>query len=384
MTLVEPTESWNQRSLMMGMMGGMGGMGGGMGGMGGGMGGMGGGMGGMGGMMSIPPTDLPNATLNPGQSRDLATRIVSLNGPDADGNVNFPAKGEPLTLGDVAQAGVPPKVQAALRRLARDKAPENISQIVLWAVGGMAWDDITALSQTWTNPQEIALAKQLVEDLDANAANGDTGRLLIEVTAKDDARKGLAGELTNLFAKQTVLGLQVEPKVPARPTGPAVGVKVQLIGTTEKPEASVQLATTDASGKTWTAVGKFTLPMTVDAKTGKVKVEEFGDALAEQLLKRLVVVKLVKTKANAEGALIPTSPKGKDTYTIRVENYSPLLLNGVAVVGAGAKPSEPAKLLAGVSIAPRRTYSMPATAESVDRLGLKDGIKVLALDLSGL
>jgi hypothetical protein len=246
----------------------------------------------------------------------------------------------------------------------------------------MAWSDIARLSNGWANPQEIALAKQLVEDLDANDANGDTGRLLIEVTARDDARKGLAGELTNLFAKQTVLGLQVEPKVPARPTGPAVGVKVQLIGTTEKPEASVQLATTDASGTSWTAVGKFTLPLALD-KDGKVKVEEFGNALAEQLLTRLVKV-TVKKANTANGALIPPTPKAKDAYTIRVENYSPLLLNGVAVVGAGAKPSEPAKLLVGVSIAPRRTYSMPATAESVDRLGLKQGIKILALDLSGL
>ena len=52
-------DSWDMRSLMIGMMGGMGmgGMGGGM--MGGGMGGMGmGGMGGMmgGGMRSVPPT----------------------------------------------------------------------------------------------------------------------------------------------------------------------------------------------------------------------------------------------------------------------------------------------------------------------------------------
>jgi hypothetical protein len=60
------------------------------------------------------------------------------------------------------------------------------------------------------------------------------------------------------------------------------------------------------------------------------------------------------------------------------------LLNGVAILGAGAKPSEPAKFLVGISLAPRRTFSVPATGESVQRLGLKDGIKVLALDLSGL
>jgi hypothetical protein len=56
----------------------------------------------------------------------------------------------------------------------------------------------------------------------------------------------------------------------------------------------------------------------------------------------------------------------------------------VAVIGAGAKESEPAKVLLGISLSPRRTMTLPATAASVERLGLKAGIKVLALDLSGL
>ena len=55
-----------------------------MGGMGGGMmGGMGGGMmGGMGGgMRSVPPSALPSALLNAGQTRHLPTRLVSISGP---------------------------------------------------------------------------------------------------------------------------------------------------------------------------------------------------------------------------------------------------------------------------------------------------------------
>ena len=67
-------ESWDMRSLMIGMMGGgMGGMGGGMGGMGGGMGGMGGGMGG--GMRSVPPTSLPFTTLGPKSDASLADPV---------------------------------------------------------------------------------------------------------------------------------------------------------------------------------------------------------------------------------------------------------------------------------------------------------------------
>ena len=74
-------ESWDMRSLMIGMMGGMGMMGGGgmMGGMGGGM------MGGMGGgMRSVAPAMLPSALLNPGQTRNLPTRLVSINPPDPE------------------------------------------------------------------------------------------------------------------------------------------------------------------------------------------------------------------------------------------------------------------------------------------------------------
>ncbi len=179
-----------------------------------------------------------------------------------------------------------------------------------------------------------------------------------------------------------MLGLAVEVAVPAKPTGPAVACKVQLPNAADKAEASVQVATTDPSGTAWVKMGQFNVPVTRD-EAGKVKLEAFGDALAEGLIKRLVTVTVKKTSV-AAGSLIPAGPKAKDLYTVRVENYSSLLLNGIAVTGEGAKPSEPAKVLLGISLSPRRTFSVPATGESVDRLGLKAGIKVLAVDLSGL
>ena len=67
--------------------------------MGGGMmGGMGGGMmGGMGGgMRSVPPTMLPSALLNPGQTRHLPTRLVSITPPDPEEGLRLPDKDEPL------------------------------------------------------------------------------------------------------------------------------------------------------------------------------------------------------------------------------------------------------------------------------------------------
>jgi len=339
--------------------------------------GMGGGMMG-GGMRSVPPTDLPNAVLNPGQTRGLNTRFVSLNAPNAEGIITYPEKGEPLQLGDVAQLGANPKVEAALRRLARDKAPESISQMVLWASAGMNWSDVTQLAKGWANPQEVALAKQLVSALDDKT--DDTGRLLIEITAKNTAHQALASELKKLLSERSFLGLAVETKVPVRPTGPAVACKVQFAGTAEKPEASVQLAMTDATGLAWTKSINFALPVAKD-DAGKPKAEAFGDALAEEVIKRLVAVKV--TKSNSGGP-IPKSPRDADLYTIRVENYSPLILNGVAVISAVAKPSEPAKVLLGVSISPRRNLSIPATGKSIEQIGLNKGVKVIALDLSGL
>ncbi len=386
MNLVEP-ETWDRMAFMRGMMGAMGG-GGMMGGMGGGgMGGMGGGMGGMGGMggggfRSVPPADLPTATLAPGQSRGLKTRLVRLGGPNAEGGVDFPAKGEPLTLGDVGQTEAAPKVQAALRRLARDCAPEAVSQVALWAAAGMPWDDVAKLSRNWASPQELALAKAMVADLDAKDQAGDTGRLLIEVTAKADAQKGLADQLAAAFRGRSMLGLAVEGSVPTRPAGPAVACKVQIGGTAEKPEASVQLASSDANASAWAPVGKFELPMSRD-DAGKLKAEAFGDALAEGLLDRLVKVSVRKGAAST--GLIPAAPKTAGAYGVRIENYSPLLLNKWlgATSGMKAKVGEPAKVLLGLSLSPRRTFAVPITAESVEKYGLKN-VKAVALDLSGL
>ena len=199
MFLVGDLSSWNFRSLMMGgMMGGMG-MGGMMGGMGGGMMGGMGGMGGMmgGGMRSVPPTGQPYAVLQPGQSRRLPTRLVSLGGPAADGTVAFPTQGEKLTLGDVGQLNPDPLVAAAVRRLAEEKAPTVASQLVMWNVAaGLDWDAIAGLSKGWASPKDVALARRFVESL-GQPAPEETGRIFVKVEgdagladADEEARQG--------------------------------------------------------------------------------------------------------------------------------------------------------------------------------------------------
>ena len=135
-----------------------------------------------------------------------------------------------------------------------------------------------------------------------------------------------------------MLGLKVEDAVPARPDGPAVACKVQVGGTLAKPEATVQVATTDGRGTAWVPLGK-PFPLVIDAG------EAAAGALADELLKRLVTARLTK------GA----KAKGKETFAIKVENNSPLILNGLAPAGAAAKPDDPAKYLLGIALAPRRT-----------------------------
>jgi hypothetical protein len=372
MSLVGDKDSWDQSSLMMGMMGGMGGgMGGGM------MGGMGGGMGGGmmgGGMRSVPPTGLPFATLKSGQTRHLPTRLVSLSPPTPGRPVAMPEKGEKLEIGDVSQLTGDAQVQKALKRLAADKAPPTVSQLVMWRVGSkLDWETIATMSKSWSNANELSLARQLVDKLDA-LPEGDIGSLLCEVRGADASNAAIATELGKLLDGQVVLGLPVKTVVPARPEGPSVACKVRLTGTAETTEAQVQVAKSNGDATEWVAAGKFTLP--VKSVDGKVEAVAFADALADGILSRLVRAQLTRGPA----------VKGKPTYKIRVDNASPLILNGLAIQGAGAKPDEQPKVLSGISIPPLKNMTVPATGEMVERLGLKagSGIRLIAADLSGL
>ena len=359
------------------MMGGMGGGGMGGGGMGGGMGGggMGGGMGGGGmggGFRSVPPTLLPSADLNPGQTREMATRLVAISSNDPNQPLVAPAKDEPLKISDIGQVSKDPKVAKALRRLAADKAPNSLAQLVMWNVsGGLSWDSIATLSADWSNPHELVLAKRFVESLD-RLGDGETGELRYEITASSDLAS-VANELASTLKGQLVLGLKAESGVGENPTGPAIGCKIALSGTAEKPEAVVQVLTSNEEGNAWTAVGKFELP--VGVAEGKVKNVEFADTFAEGVLGRLVRAQLSK------GPRV----KGKETYHVRIDNASPLLLNGLAITGEGLKGEKAApNILSGIAIPPRNNLTVSATGSVVEKLGLKKGIKVVAADLSGL
>ena len=377
MQLVGDPESWDQNSLSMGMMGGMGGgmggMGGGMGGMGGG--GMGGGMGGMGGGMgggfrSVPPTGLLNAEVKPGQTRKLPTSLVSLVPPVYGRKVALPGAGEPLQIGDASDMLADNALaQAALVRLASEKAPATVVQLVMWNVRvGLDWATIAKISKSWANPNEVALARHFVNRL--TAANGElkanSGVLYVEYPESST----LADELKALLKGKAVLGLAIEEGVPARPEGPSLACRVKVVGD----DAVVQVLTTDPASRDWVSAGKFSLPAARDAKGG-IDAEKLLDAVAEGTLSRLVRVQLVKEKGKDK--------QGKSRFTIKIENASPLVLNGLAL-GGSAADAKVGTAASGLSLAPHKALTVPASADAVDRLGLSDGVKVLAADLSGL
>jgi len=364
-------ESWDMRSLMIGMMGGMGG---GMGGMGGGMGGggMGGGMGGMGGgMRSVLPTQLPSALLNPNQPRHLPTRLVSIGPPDPEAGLRLPQQGEPIKLGDIAQVNDNPLVQKALRRLQVDKAPTSLSQLVMWRVAaGLDWDTISQFSAKWANGHELTLAKEFVDHLDA-LPEGETGRVLFQVDSADAASKPIASEVVKALNGNTFLGLVARvAEIPSRPEGPAVACRVKLNAS----EALVQVTSSDSAARNWVPFGKFTVPVVRGQE--KFDVQRFADGLAEGILSRLVRAQVIKGNTARD--------KGKLIYQIRIENASPWILDGIAMLGTASKEGEKPQVLQGLSISPRGILTVPMFEDVVRTLGLKKGIKLVALDLSGL
>jgi hypothetical protein len=238
-----------------------------------------GGMGGMGGgMRSVPPTELPSALLNPGQTRHLPTRLVSISPPDPQAELKLPEQGEPLRLGDIGDINDNPRVQKALRRLAADAASKPISRLVMWNVAaGMDWDSLARISEGWANRYELTLAKDFVDRLDT-LPDEETGRLLFEVNGTDNTSEALAAGVRTALKRKMVLGLLAEIGIPARPEGPAVACRVRLSAS----EAQVQVTGSDATARDWVAFGKFMLPAPQDQ--GQNAIGRFVDRLAEGML----------------------------------------------------------------------------------------------------
>jgi hypothetical protein len=360
-------DSWDPRSLMIGMGGMRGGM---MGGMGGGMmGGMGGMMGGMGGgMRSVPPTDAPSALLNPGQTRHLPTRLVSLSAPDAQGGIKLPEDGEPLRLCDIAETRAPSQVQKALARLAADKASTSLSQLVMWRVSaGLEWETIRALAAKWANGYELTLAKEFVEHLET-LPEGEAGSVFLEVDAAGAAGASIAEGVRRAVAQQQMLGLVASIGIPERPDGASVYCRLKI----REGEASVQVGGTDARAQRWIPFGKFTVPFVYKGK--EIDFQRFADDVAGGVLNQVVRTQVIRGPRE----------NGKPTYRVRIDNASPFMLSGLAAGAATSKDEQAPKVLYEMGIPPHKSMTVPASEEVVKSLGVKKGIRVVALDLSAL
>jgi hypothetical protein len=219
-------------------------------------------------------------------------------------------------------------------------------------------------------PYELTLARDFVEHLDQLDEKGsETGSLLFEIQGADADGEAMAAELTEVFKGKTVLGLQAKVGIPARPEGPSVACRVQVKGG----GALVQVATSDGMARNWVAFGKF--PLKAKGADGKFDAAKLADGVAEGIISRLVRAQVLKEK---------TRDKGKLVHLIRIDNASPLILSGLALQSAAGKADAPSRVLTSLGIPPRKYITLPASDDVVKAFGLRQGIRVSALDLSGL
>jgi hypothetical protein len=287
----------------------------------------------------------------------------------------LPAKDEVLVIRDFDQISRDPWARVALHRIAEDKAPPVVAQLVMWHVyNGLSWPTIQTISKGWANDYERTLARDYIARLRAaddprSLPAGESGTVYIELTSRRPDGDPLDKELRETLSSHGLLGLSCKDGVPINPTRPGVAVRIRL----DDAVARVQYSSTHAKDNAWLPLGKLELPLLNKDKTPR-PAAELADSLAESLLGRL-----------ADATLVEKKVKGKSTYTLRIDNASPLILNGLALTGAGdlsedAVPSS----LAGMTLPPHRSVAMPASADMVERLNLKNGAKLLAADFSAL
>jgi hypothetical protein len=196
-----------------------------------------------------------------------------------------------------------------------------------------------------------------------------SGFLDIDLRTAGSESEPQAAQFRTLLDGRSMLGLKVRVHQPEPPHGPALACQVRL----DRTVASVLVLATDEAGTVWRAAGKFSIALTDSKGTGRPAVE-IADALALGVLDRQVRVEL------SPGRRV----KGQPTYKVRIDNGSPLVLNGLALGGSTADPEAKASLLLGIGLPPKKSLAVPASTEVVKRLGLTQGVRILAVNLTEL
>jgi hypothetical protein len=284
----------------------------------------------------------------------------------------MPQDGEVLEIRDIDTIeGISPRLKHLVKRLAEEKAPETVAQLVLWHVGyGLDWPALEQISRPWANRSEVALARHFV-DRDGESEGvrrvAETGNIYYELSAAKPEHERLASDVRKLVDARPLLGLTARTGVPRQPQGPALACRVEIADSA----ASVRFTISAEAGTSWAEEGKFSLSI-LNSGGNPLTPAELADRVAEGLLDRLVRVRLIR-----EG-------KGKDAFRVRIENGSPFVLSGLSLGGSESKAETRPSTLVGLSLSPRRALTVPTTPEVVRRQGFTKGIRVLAVDLSGL
>jgi hypothetical protein len=264
--------------------------------------------------------------------------------------------------------------------------------MVFWYVtDGSDWDNVGRLSIGWGNASELALARKFVAELgrrvdSSSQSHADPGPLYWEIKANSPQVKELVDGLQKLWEKSPVLGLAAKEGVPTRPDGPAIACQAEI----SEAAVNVKLSVSHPSGSDWIRVETFRIKRSelnsvlaksageTDRLTSEQKKEcesaLLGDAVAAGIVERLVRVRL------SRGPRV----NGRESFRIKILNESPMVLNGLALGGEEIREDNPPAVISGMSLPPLKALTVPATAEVVSRLHLKDSLKVYAADLSGM
>ncbi len=212
----------------------------------------------------------------------------------------------------------------------------------MWSlVGKLDWTTIALKSKGFANPYELALAQDFVARVSNLPRPTTPAPCFMRSRAQAGTTDALAVQLAATLKDQTVLGLKAQSGVPASPDGPSVACKVVVQDVrTAPPRAIVYVATSDPASSSWAPSGKFDLP--VSLKDGKPEAAKFAENLAEGLL---------EPPGPGPGLQGGVMVKGKSVYNgIRLDNASPLVLNGLAILGVGEGKAEKApKVISGIS-----------------------------------